>query len=72
VKKMDRKLLTTTVVDLLQRSGALKYEELYKQTKKRHEDLSELEMDQVLMRMEIEGLVRVYRVPKGKWRIELA
>jgi DNA-binding PadR family transcriptional regulator len=72
VRKVDRKLLAMTIVDLLQRSGALKYEELYKQTKKRHDDLSEPEMDEALMKMEIEGLVRVYRIPKGKWRIELS
>ncbi|MBN2335097.1 hypothetical protein JXL21_06015 [Candidatus Bathyarchaeota archaeon] len=69
---MDLKLLPSTVIDLLERNGALKFEDLYKRTKKRHDGLSQSELEQALMKLEIQGLVRVYRLPRGKKRIELA
>jgi hypothetical protein len=69
---MDEKLLPTTIIEQLERSGALKFDELLKQVQKRHEGLSESELNIMLMKMEIQGLIRVYRIPKGKRRIELA
>jgi len=69
---MDEKLLPTTIIEQLERSGALKFDELLKQVQKRHEGLSEGELNIMLMKMEIQGLIRVYRIPRGKRRIELA
>jgi DNA-binding PadR family transcriptional regulator len=69
---MDEKLLPTTIIEQLERNGALKFDELLKQVQKRHEGLNESELDTMLMKMEIQGLIRVYRIPKGKRRIELA
>jgi hypothetical protein len=69
---MDRKLLPTTIIELLERNGALNVEEMLKKAAKRHEDLTELELEKYLMKMEIQGLVKVYRMPRGKRRIELA
>jgi len=69
---MDEKLLPTTIIELLERSGALKFDELLKQVQKRYDGLNESELDTMLMKMEIQGLIRVYRIPKGKRRIELA
>jgi len=69
---MDEKLLPTTIIEQLERSGALKFDELLKQVQKRHEGLNESELNTMLMKMEIQGLIRVYRIPKGKRRIELA
>ena len=69
---MSKILLPATIVEQLERSGALKFDELLKQVQKRHEGLSESELDSMLMKMEIQGLIRVYRIPKGKRRIELA
>jgi len=69
---MDEKLLPTTIIEQLERSGALKFDELLKQVQKRHEGLSENDLDLMLMKMEIQGLIRVYRIPRGKRRIELA
>ncbi|MFH2110873.1 MAG: hypothetical protein ABIJ47_06375 [Candidatus Bathyarchaeota archaeon] len=69
---MDEKLLPTTIIEQLERSGALKFDELLKQVQKRHEGLSESELNIMLMKMEIQGLIRVYRIPRGKRRIELA
>jgi len=69
---MDEKLLPTTIIEQLQRNGALKLEELLKFVQKRHEGLNESELETMLMKMEIQGLIRVYRIPRGKRRIELA
>lgn len=69
---MDRKLLPTTIIELLERNGALKVDELLKKAVKRHEALTELELLKYLMKMEIQGLIRVYRMPRGKQRVELA
>jgi DNA-binding PadR family transcriptional regulator len=69
---MQWKLLPSVIVDTLKRSGALKFEELYKRTKKRFNGLSENDLESMLMKMEIQGLVKVYRLPRGKKRIELA
>ena len=69
---MDTKLIPANIVDILKRTGPLKYAELYKRTKKQHSGFSEEHLNTLLMKMEIQGLVRVYRLPKGKRRIELA
>jgi DNA-binding HxlR family transcriptional regulator len=69
---MDEKLLPTTIIEQLERNGALKFDELLKQVQKRYDGLNESELDTMLMKMEIQGLIRVYRIPKGKRRIELA
>lgn len=69
---MQWKLLPSTIVDTLKRNGALKFEDLHKRTKKRFNDLSENDLERILMQMEIQGLVKVYRLPRGKKRIELA
>jgi DNA-binding HxlR family transcriptional regulator len=69
---MDEKLLPTTIIEQLERNGALKFDELLKQVQKRYDGLNESELNTMLMKMEIQGLIRVYRIPKGKRRIELA
>lgn len=69
---MQWKLLPSNIVDTLKRNGALKFEELHKRIKKRFNDLSENDLERMLMKMEIQGLVKVYRLPRGKKRIELA
>lgn len=69
---MDQKLIPSTIVGLLKRAGALKFADLFKKTKKQHSGFSEDHLNSMLMKMEIQGLVRVYRLPKGKRRIELA
>ncbi len=69
---MDEKLIPSSIVELLKRAGALKFDDLYKKTKKQYSGFSEAHLNDLLMKMEIQGLVRVYRLPKGKRRIELA
>lgn len=52
--------------------GPLKFADLLKRTKKQHSGFSEEHLNSLLMKMEIQGLVMVYRLPKGKRRVELA
>ena len=68
---MQWKLLPSVIVDTLKRNGALKFKELHKRTKKRFNGLSENDLESMLMKMEIQGLVKVYHLPRGKKRIEL-
>jgi len=69
---MDEKLIPSTIVGLLKRAGALKFDDLHKRTKKQYSGFSADHLNSLLMKMEIQGLVKVYRLPKGKRRIELA
>ena len=69
---MEQKLTQSTIIDLLKREGALTVEDLYKRTKKRHSSLTNDDLQKRLMRMEIQGLVKVYQMPRGKRRVELA
>ncbi len=69
---MDVKLIPAKVVELLERNGALKFDELHKRIKKTYSTFTEEDLNILLMQMEIQGLVTVYRIPKGKRRVELA
>lgn len=69
---MDTKLIPQKIIELLQRNGALKFDELHKRVKKSFNEFTEEDQNSLLMKMEIQGLVKVYRIPKGKRRIELA
>lgn len=69
---MDSKLIPAKIIELLERNGALKYDDLYKRTKKNHSGFTENDLNTLLMKMEIRGLIKVYRIPRGKRRIELA
>jgi hypothetical protein len=69
---MDIKLIPPKIVELLERNGALKFDELHKMIKKTNSGFNENDLNTLLMKMEIQGLVKVYRIPRGKRRIELA
>jgi hypothetical protein len=69
---MDTKLISPKIVELLERYGALKFDDLFKRVKKFNSDFNENDLNTKLMKMEIQGLVKVYRIPRGKRRVELA
>jgi DNA-binding HxlR family transcriptional regulator len=69
---MDTKLITPKLIELLERNGALKFDDLHKRIKKSNKGFSEDNLNTLLMKLEIQGLVRVYRIPRGKRRVELA
>ena len=69
---MKERLVTANIVETLERSGALKFKELYKIINKIHGDVEEHSFEETLMVMELQGLISVYTITKGKRRIELA
>jgi cobalamin biosynthesis Co2+ chelatase CbiK len=70
--KMDKKFIPSTVVQALGKGGAQEFDELLKQVQKYQNDLNQTDFSKVLMEMELQGLVRVIRMAKGKRRIELS
>lgn len=68
---MDAKLIPSTVVEALGKSGAMEFDDLLKQVQKYQKNINENELGSLLMDMEIQGLVRVTKMAKGKRRIEL-
>ncbi len=69
---MDAKLIPSTIVEALGKSGAQEFDDLLKQVQKFQRDINETEVGKILMEMEIQGLVRVTKMAKGKRRIELS
>lgn len=63
--------LRTVVVELLQRKGATTDTELYNMVKEIHGDLGFNVLNKELMRLEIEGVINVSALARGKRRVEL-
>jgi DNA-binding HxlR family transcriptional regulator len=68
----DMKLMTSEIINALNRGGAMEFDELFKAVSKMQGDLDEKALESHLMGMEIQGLVRVSKMARGKRRIELA
>ncbi len=69
---MNDRLMPTTIVETLDRSGALTVDSLYKRIKKIHGDPGTKFFNDILMTMELQGLIKVYAMSKDKRRVELA
>jgi len=63
--------LYTTIVEILERKGPLTDVELYDLLKETYEGIGFGNLNQTLMRMEIEGKVYVSALTRGKRRVEL-
>jgi Fe2+ or Zn2+ uptake regulation protein len=59
------------VLDVIGRKGPLTDDELLREIRNGKEDLSFRELNRILMKLEVNGLVRVSRQMKGKRRVEL-
>ncbi len=72
---MDRiwgpKPLQLSVLDAIGRKGPLTDDELLKEIRNGKEDISYRELNTILMKLEVNGMVRVSRQMKGKRRVEL-
>jgi len=68
---LNNRLLTSTIIETLNRSGALKISELFKAVHKIHSDLEKTYLNKILMTMELQGLIRVYNLTREKRRVEL-
>lgn len=60
------------VLDVIGRKGPLTDDELLREIRNGKEDLSFRELNRILMKLEVIGIVRVSRQMKGKRRVELA
>ena len=69
---MNDRLIPTTIVEALGKTGALTVDSLYKRVKKLHGDPGSKYFDDTLMKMELQGLIKVYGISKDKRRVELA
>lgn len=64
--------LQQSVLEVIGRKGPLTDDELLRELKNGREDLSFRELNRILMKLEVNGLIRVSRQMKGKRRVELA
>jgi len=60
------------VLEVVERKGPLTDDELLRELRNGKEDLSFRELNRILLRLEVNGLVRVSRQMKGKRRVEIA
>lgn len=70
-KFWDSHPLHTTIVEILEKKGDLIDDELYKALKSSHDDLSFRAFNKTLMKLEVDGIIRVFDLTKNKRRIEL-
>ena len=71
-KVWEPRPLQLVVLDLIGRKGPLTDDELLRELKNEKEELSFRELNRILMKLEVNGRVRVSRQMKGKRRVELA
>jgi len=60
------------VLEVVGRKGPLTDDELLRELNNAKEDLSFRELNRILLKLEITGLIRVSRQMKGKRRVEIA
>ena len=60
------------VLEVVERKGPLTDDELLRELRNGKEDLSFRELNRILLKLEVNGLVRVSRQMKGKRRVEIA
>ena len=63
--------LDLTIVEILEKKGAMTDEELFDLLRETHEDLGFGALNKTLMKMEVQGKVYVSSLTKGKRRVEL-
>ena len=61
-----------SVIDVIERKGPLTDDDLLREMKNRKEEVSFRELNSILMKLEINGLIRVSRQMKGKRRVEMS
>jgi len=71
IKRWRPHPLDLTVVEVLEKKGAMTDTELFDLLREAHEDLGFGDLNKTLMKMEVAGLVYVSSLTKGKRRVEL-
>ena len=70
IRENDRQI-PTTIVEAIGKSGALTVDSPYKRVKKPHGDPGSKFFNDILMTLELQGLIAVYGVSGDKRRVEL-
>ena len=68
---MNDRLVTSLIIETLERTGASEDESLYKAVKKIHNNIEKRFYENVLMNLELQGLIRVNKMRRDKRRVEL-
>lgn len=68
---MKLRLVASSILDVLEREGAKEEEEVYKQIQRLHGDIDRRVFEELLMSLEIQGLIRVSNLSRDRRRIEL-
>jgi len=63
--------LDLTIVEILDKKGAMTDDELFDQLRETHEELGFGALNKTLMKMEVQGKIYVSSLTKGKRRVEL-
>ena len=61
-----------SVIDVIERKGPLTDDDLLHEMKNSKEDVSFRELNRILMKLEVNGMIRVSRQMKGKRLVELS
>lgn len=68
---VNERLVAPAIVEALEKEGALELEDLLKSVQKIHGDLDRGPFEDILMDLEIQGLIKVYSMTRDKRRVEL-
>ena len=63
--------LDLTIVEVLEKKGAMTDDELFDVLRETHEDLGVGALNKTLMKMEVQGMIYGSSLTKGKRRVEL-
>lgn len=67
---MKLRLVASSIIEILEREGAREEEEIYRQIQRIHGDVDRRTFEELLMSLEIQGLIRVSDLSKDRRRIE--
>ena len=68
---VKRRLLESTIIEMLVKNGAQDFSNILKTLKDRFQDVAKGDLTRALMNLEIRGVLRVYNTTKDRQRIEL-
>ncbi len=67
---MSTLMIPSAIVEALNNKGAQEFDDLFKMVQKIHNDINQNDFNKILMEMELQGLIRVSKLARGKRRIE--
>jgi len=68
---VNEKLIISSIIEALNKNGAFDQDDLFKNMQRLYGDLDRRTFNELIMELEIQGLVKVYNMTKDKRRIEL-